>query len=201
MISTLHCTALDWTLLYLPLEDGGVLPSDGDQPGVVRQEGEAGDRCAVTSVLVVATLHLTGGGGEQSQLAGVLAHHQQPGLLAGGGRGEVHLVPPHPQAGPGEEAVRGGPGDVPGDLSVGEDPAEAGGEDDDLPLLAVGLQVLAVPAPVQAGQEGGPGQTAASPGEGPVVLLHSVDLQQISSITIGPPTTLLSSHWSRASEC
>ena len=167
------------TLLYLPLQDGGVLPSHRDEPALVCQEGEAGDCRAVTSVLVVAALGLTGRVGEQPQLATVRPGHQQAALLAAGGRGEVRLggVSPETQGGPGEEAVGGGPGDVAAHLSVGDDPAEGGGDHHHLPVQAVGLQVLAVQAPVQAGQQGGPGQTAASPGVAPVVLLHSVDLQ------------------------
>ena len=145
------------TLLYLPLQDGGVLPSHRDEPALVCQEGEAGDCRAVASVLVVAALGLTGRVGEQPQLATVRPGHQQAALLAAGGRGEVRLggVSPETQGGPGEEAVGGGPGDVAADLGVGDDPAEGGGDHHHLPVQAVGLQVLAVQAPVQAGQQGG----------------------------------------------
>ena len=83
-----------------------------------------------------------GGLGVEGHVSRVIAHSQQPTLVRSGDSVDTPLVTPGPQAGPAQLAVAGAPDDVSLCLHIGQDPAEARGDDQNLPVTVVQLKNL-----------------------------------------------------------
>ena len=130
---------------------------------------------AVSSVTMMQGPRLTGGTGEELDLAPGVARHQH--VVGAGQRGRPRVggvagLAPHAEAVPLDHAVTGGPVDVPDHVDVPHLPAAGGQPDHDLVVRAVGLDVAAVLTPVHVDHRCAVTQTSALTYKLTIVIFH-----------------------------